>query len=390
MSELLEIPFEHCTLWTDSKDIIFWIQGQSRRYKTFVANRVSEIRQTSSLRQCRHVPSNLICADDSNRGLHAKVLTREHLWFSGPEFLYEHEDYWPQGKCIVYEESSEECVPEIVKPKMTFALEVSKRLMNPLKYSSWNRLRKVAAWVRRFADTLLGRVKKRGKPLGVVTGGGLMLTPGEIDRGGKLWVKQAQEERFPEGMKDLIRGKEVKRQGHLKSLAPIVDELGVLRVGGRLDRAELPYDAANPMILPKKHHITQLIVADVQNRSRHAGVNHVLAQVLSRYWVIDGRQEVRNWDKERKVCDRRRAQPAVQIIVPLSKSRLGTKMRAFAKCCVDYAGFFTTKITRRVSANRYLCLFTCSATRAVHLEMACSLSATNGGHQGKTGRSCKR
>ena len=273
---------------------------------------------------------------------------------------------------------------------MTFALEVSKRLMNPLKYSSWNRLRKVAAWVRRFADTLLGRVKKRGKPLGVVTGGGLMLTPGEIDRGGKLWVKQAQEERFPEGMKDLIRGKEVKRQGHLKSLAPIVDELGVLRVGGRLDRAELPYDAANPMILPKKHHITQLIVADVQNRSRHAGVNHVLAQVLSRYWVIDGRQEVRNWDKERKVCDRRRAQPAVQIIVPLSKSRLGTKMRAFAKCCVDYAGFFTTKITRRVSANRYLCLFTYSATRAVHLEMACSLSATNGGHQGKTGRSYKR
>ena len=141
----------------------------------------------------------MICADDSNRGLHAKVLTREHLWFSGPEFLYEHEDYWPQGKCIVYEERSEECVPEIVKRKMTFALEVSKPLMNPLKYSSWNRLRKVAAWVRRFADTLLGRVKKRGKPLGVVTGGGLMLTSGEIDRGGKLWVKQAQEEDFLKG-----------------------------------------------------------------------------------------------------------------------------------------------------------------------------------------------
>ena len=49
-------------------------------------------------------------------------------------------------------------------------------------------------------------------------------------------------------------------------------------------------------------------------------------------------------------------------------------MRAFAKCCVDYAGPFTTKITRRVSAKRYLSLFTCSATRVVHLEMACSLS----------------
>ena len=77
-----------------------------------------------------------------------------------------------------------------------------------------------------------------------------MLTPGEIDRGGKLWVKQAQEERFPEEMKGLVVGK----------------ELGVLRVGGRLDRAELPYDAAHPIILPKK----QLIVADVHNLCRHA------------------------------------------------------------------------------------------------------------------------
>ena len=29
MSELLEIPFENCTLWTDSKDVIFWIKDQS-------------------------------------------------------------------------------------------------------------------------------------------------------------------------------------------------------------------------------------------------------------------------------------------------------------------------------------------------------------------------
>ena len=370
-SELLGTPFENCTLWTDSKDVIFWIQGQSRRYKTFVANGVSEIHQKSSPRQWRHVPTNLNCADDATRGLHAKVLTSEHRWFRGPQFLYEHEDGWPQGKCVVHEERSDECLVEVVKPKMTFALEVSQPLMNPLKYTSWNRLRRVTAWVRRFVGTLLARVKKQGKPLGVVTRSGLILTPGEIERTGKLWVKQAQEERFPEEMKDLTGGKEVKRQSHLKPLTPIVDELGVLRVGGRLDQA------AHPMILPKKHHITQLIVADVHNRCRHAGVNHVLAQVRNRYWVIDGRQEVKNWDKECKACERRRAQPAVQIMAPLPKSRLGTTMRAFAKCCVDYAGPFTTKITRRVSAKRYLCLFTCSATRAVHLEMACSLSTTD-------------
>ena len=86
---------------------------------------------------------------------------------------------------------------------------------------------------------------------------------------------------------------------------------------------------------------------------------------------------MKNWDKECKVCERRRVQPSVQIMALLQRTRVGTTMRAFAKCCVDYAGSFTTKITPRVSDKRYLCLFTCSATRAVHLEMACSLSTTD-------------
>ena len=136
VSELLETPFENCTLWTDSKEIIFCIQGQSRRYKTFVANRVSEIHQKSSPRQWRHVPTDLNCADDATRRLHAKVLTSEHRWFSRPQFLYEHEDDWPQGKCVVHEERLGECLAEIVKPKMTFVLEVSQPSMNPLKYTS--------------------------------------------------------------------------------------------------------------------------------------------------------------------------------------------------------------------------------------------------------------
>ena len=140
VSELSETQFENSTLWTDSKDAIFWIQGKSRRYTTFVANRVSEIYQKSSPIQWRHVPTDFNCADDASRGLHAKVLTSEHRWFSGPRFLYQHEDDWPEGKCVVHEERWDECLSEIVKPKMTFALEVSQPLMNPLKYTNWNAL----------------------------------------------------------------------------------------------------------------------------------------------------------------------------------------------------------------------------------------------------------
>ena len=81
------------------------------------------------------------------------------------------------------------------------------------------------------------------------------------------------------------------------------------------------------------------------------------AKVRSRYWVIDGRQEAKNWDQECKSCERRRAEPATQIMAPLPTSRLGMPMWAFARCCVDYAGPFVMKITRRVSAKRYVSFY---------------------------------
>ena len=114
----------------------------------------------------------------------------------------------------------------------------------------------------RFATKLVAKVKKSGKPENpeIETCGETTLNPAELDKAEKLWVKQVQLERFAKKIKikELKWGKEVSKQSHLKPLTPIMGELGVLRVGGRLNRAELPHDAAHPMILPKKHHITWL------------------------------------------------------------------------------------------------------------------------------------
>ena len=63
-----------------------------------------------------------------------------------------------------------------------------------------------------------------------------------------------------------------------------------------------------------------------------------------------------------------------QMMAPLPKTRLQSSLRAFEKVGVDYGGPFLTKQGRgRTRAKRYLCLFTCLTTRAVHLEMAYSL-----------------
>ena len=109
-----------------------------------------------------------------------------------------------------------------------------------------------------------------------------------------------------------------------------------------------------------RHHITRLIVADVLNRCHHAGVNHVLSQVQHHYWVVDGRQEVKNWDRDCQVCKKWQAEPAVQIMAPLPESRLGTIMRAFGKCCVDFAGLFVTMITQSFHQEVLVLVYMCS------------------------------
>ena len=72
------------------------------------------------------------------------------------------------------------------------------------------------------------------------------------------------------------------------------------------------------MYMPREHYITQLLptsttVAIMQGKS--------LTQVRNRYWVIDDPKEMQNSDKECKVCERRRAQRAVQIMAPLPRSK---------------------------------------------------------------------
>ena len=60
-------------------------------------------------------------------------------------------------------------------------------------------------------------------------------------------------------------------------------------------------------------------------------------------------------------------------MAPLPKSRLHS-LRAFDKVGIDYSGPFQTKQGRgKTRAKRYICLFTCLATRAVHLEMSYAL-----------------
>jgi len=112
-------------------------------------------------------------------------------------------------------------------------------------------------------------------------------------------IKEAQQEAFQEEYKVLVNFKSVPQNSKLLSLNPTLDEDGLLRSDERLCYADyLPFDARYPVILPRKSGVTRLIVKSYHHRSNHAvGTNHTLSSPSARLWIIQGREEIRDWKR---------------------------------------------------------------------------------------------
>ena len=122
------------------------------------------------------------------------------------------------------------------------------------------------------------------------------------------------------------------------------------------------------------HWITTLIIKDSHEKNFHAGTNQVLAELSVQCWILSAREAVKEWEKECMQCRRTKATPAKQIMAPLPELQTRKSVRAFSQTSVDFGGPFITRQGRvKMCLKRYLCLFTCLSTRAVHLELAFSL-----------------
>uniref|UniRef100_A0ABD2W9Z7 RNase H type-1 domain-containing protein n=1 Tax=Trichogramma kaykai TaxID=54128 RepID=A0ABD2W9Z7_9HYME len=70
--------------WTDSNIVLAWLRSHPSRWKTFTANRVSEIHTLMPNVAWRHVPSKENPSDCASRGISAKLLIDHALWWHGP------------------------------------------------------------------------------------------------------------------------------------------------------------------------------------------------------------------------------------------------------------------------------------------------------------------
>ena len=362
-SKALKTSFDKVRLWTDSMIVLAWLRSPATRWKTFVANRVNHIQETTNVDDWNNVKSQENPADLVSRGIDANILRNSSLWWNGPIWLQQKNTSWPRCEEIV--ETSTERKP--VKPTKVVSLVIQPSDEEMFtKFSSWTKLQRVGAYCLRF----IYNCRHKNSPYQGA------LSPNELNEATLLCVRHAQNDSFRKEITDLQRKGRLSNKSSLLTLNPFLDGNQCLRVGGRLQNSELNFDQQHPLILPKGHHITTLIIEDIHNKNLHAGGQLLLSLLRQKFWIPDGRNVVRKATHKCLTCIRFKANTATQLMGQLPGERV-TSTRPFTNTGVDYAGPFYIKQgsqRSKISTKGYIALFICLSTRAIHLELVPDLT----------------
>ena len=247
--------------------------------------------------------------------------------------------------------------------------------------SRWYQAMKVIALCLRLKSKFQGReVKKSGKPVtrskAVVKKIVPKVTVSELQEAEKTIIRCLQYGHFHEELQNhlQVRGRSLasRKSSSLHKLDPFVDQDGLICVGGRIRRANVPIDMKHQVIIPQKGHLTNLLIRHHLLKVNHMGHRMILNELCpGGYWLISGSSAVLRFISSCVTCRRLRRPTELQKMAFLPDNRLEPAL-LFSYSAIDFFGPFIIK-ERRSDVKCYGVLFTCMGSRSVHLETANSL-----------------
>ena len=231
--------------WTDSTIVLSWLEGNPRRFKTYVGNRVSYIIDLISPERWNHVEGDNNPADCASRGIYPSELLNHNLWWKGPIWLSLPQSEWPKGTPETVVETSELC-------NVCLAVD-HQPIITLADYSDFNHLIRITAWVQCFTKAC--RTKDR-----VTSSVVPPLSVDELSDAERYWILIAQRELFSKELDSLKKKCPISSKSSLLSLHPTLDSHGIIHAGGREHNSQLLYSHRSPIILHGKHLLTKLII----------------------------------------------------------------------------------------------------------------------------------
>jgi len=350
--------------WSDSKIVLSWIASPSAKWKTFVAHRIGEIQDLSNITDWAYVKSSENPADIISRGCDAEQISSINLWWNGPEWLKNNIEEWP-----ITEKPSQndniEMLPE-AKTRQNIALVVTDEFILFKRYSSLNKILRIAAYWLRFRDFLVKKSSASVGPLRVE----------DLERANIGLIKNVQNNFFKLEIENLKNKKSIPKS-KIILLRPFIDDKDILRVGGRLKNAStIEVFQRQPIILPGDSIYTKLLFQREHIRCMHGGPLAILALVRLYYWPLKARNIARATVHKCVTCFRQKPVFVEPIMGDLPRERIEPS-RPFKISGIDFAGPLLIKdsLKKRASLTKgYVCIFVCFATKAVHIELVIDLS----------------
>ena len=218
------------------------------------------------------------------------------------------------------------------------------------KYSTSEQLFRVTAWVFRFKFNSQAKVKNVDKRRGELSVEVLV----EAER---FWIKKAQTELEDQKIYD-----------QLSNSLKLVEEEGILRcIKGRLKNSDLELSARYPIILPKDHRLTELLVRKSHSDVHHCGVRATLCRLRSKYWVVKRRQLVKRIVGKCDTCKRLEGKSYSEAPVSDLPGFRVRQAAPFSKVGIDFAGPLFVKVCADCSSKVYVALFSCCVTQAYYI-----------------------
>lgn len=354
------IVLTRIVFWTDADNTITWLQSPKRRYTQYVGLRISEILAFSKADDWRWTPSEENPADIATK---TNEKDRMSMWINGPGFLKKPEIYWPKRKKNIDQQQPLEILKVL---HVNVASEKIHVVADPQRVGSWRKMVRATAQAKRF---IAGRHRKRGELTSEE------LHNAEIDLHREAQLDFAEERRLITAEKQHT----ISKTSELHGTEMFIDEDGVMRLQGRNTQADLSFDAKHPILLPRRNLITKRILEHYHKSYLHENTQTTLNELRQRYLIKRCRTMINKVAHECQTCIVNRAKPIFPQMADHPIERLAFNRPSFTNVGVDYFGPMTTT-TNGVKKKRWGVLFTCLTTRAIHLELAHSL----------TGKSCLR
>ncbi|KAL4714923.1 hypothetical protein ACJJTC_016664, partial [Scirpophaga incertulas] len=382
--------------WSDSKNVLGWLRSDAKSFTPFVAHRVADIHQLTSIKEWRWVPTILNVADDATRA-DVVVPLDGSRWLVGPEFLKSHPNDWPLDPHY-NNISTDELKPSVRIQLCTYLINVNSIIIlkplsaNPSRFSQWLRLLRVTARAHQYIRLLKDRASVGAsishKPAVRISSVAQLtrvpsknnntllhpLTAEDLRLAQRHILLQSQEDSFQEELAALCLKESLPRHSKLRKFDIVLNSDGLMTLSGRIGAVTESFASTNfPVLLDGSHRAVRLLIDYYHRRLAHGNHETVVNELRQQFWILKLRSSVRSVAQACQFCRIKKAAPLNPPVGNLPAARLAFHQRPFSFTGLDYFGPVQVTVGRR-QEKRYVALYTCLTTRAVHLEVVHDLS----------------